>query len=1047
MTNDKVYLKPNAIAEPLINQWYAWSYLIPPATAAMYIANSHIKIMESFIEAPQVHQSALKNPAMMGGPFINYDASRVDEIKDLLAKTQAEQANLLDLAVAIKNLDKFLHEKADGYSLEPLYEKVPETLKGYVELVYDSNNHPAIRFIEGLLYRNSDYQSAEQTVVLSLTDEDTRSFVLSTPRLPENYTLHLNFRFNNPIWDRLFRMRYTPDSYSEIKEVFNIKNSQGTVFSSLFTNEQPPKSNNYQGDDVRVRYFGHACVLLETKNTTILCDPLISYQHRAGIPRYTYADLPEVIDYAVITHNHQDHVMFETLLQLRHKIRNIIVPKSNKGALIDPSLKLVLEAIGFNNVKEIDELETIEITDGYILGLPFFGEHGDLNIAAKTAYWLNLKGRKILCAADSNNIEPALYENLHYLLGDLDVMFIGMECDGAPYTWAYDSLLTQSIPRKMSQTRRLDGSDAQKAINLVHQFHPQQVYVYAMGQEPWLTYITSINYTPDSHPIIESSKLVELCKQDGIYSERLFGCKDILLEAGSNTNLFIEFSIKNNRNKKKISINNKQNISNTEFRETSIKLETPVEAKIKPINEFLKELSNKDIKLWLEDNQGNPEEPKLKCNAPKGSLTADIKTQIKQRKVEIVQFLHEGVNASKLDLEAEAVLDETIQPEIELEALSDTQSQNISSTVAPNNIFLTGATGFVGTFLLYELLKTTEAKIYCLIRAENTESARNKIIKSLEYYLLWEESFAQRIIPIVGDLSKPLLGISESQFQNLAQEIDIIYHNGALVHHTSPYSLLKAPNVLGTQEVLRLACKNKVKPVHFISTISVFAGKNQTISEDEPLDINRAPIGGYAQSKWVAEKLVTIAHQRNIPVSIYRVGAVSGHSQTGVFNRNDFLYKMIRGCVQLGSAPVGTMMLDIMPVDYVSKVIVHISQQPESQGKVFHLVHPQPVSVDILFEQLNVMGYPVQRLPYEQWREKLLKIIENSPNHPLYAIASLFSANSSDSTTNLKPLHFDTHNTVTTLNNTSITCPLIDAKLLSTYLSYLIENGLLNQSE
>ncbi|MEM6403699.1 MAG: MBL fold metallo-hydrolase, partial [Cyanobacteria bacterium P01_D01_bin.116] len=327
MSDDKVYLKPNAIVEPLINQWYAWSYLVPPATAARYIANSHLKIMESFIEAPQVHQSALKNPAMMGGPFINYDASRVDEVKDLLEKTKSEQANLIRLAAAIQDLDKLLREKADGSSLEPLYEFVPEELKGYVELVYDANNHPSIRFIEGLLYRCSDYQSAHQTVALSLADEDSRSFVLSTPRLPDNQTLHLDFRFNNPVWDRLFRMRYQADSYDEIKQIFDIQNHQEPVFSSLFTTEEPPQPNNYQGDDVRVRYFGHACVLVETQNTTILCDPLISYQHRAGIPRYTYADLPEVIDYAVITHNHQDHVMFETLLQLRHKIRNIVVPK------------------------------------------------------------------------------------------------------------------------------------------------------------------------------------------------------------------------------------------------------------------------------------------------------------------------------------------------------------------------------------------------------------------------------------------------------------------------------------------------------------------------------------------------------------------------------------------------------------------------------------------------------------------------------------------------------------------------------------------------
>lgn len=529
---DQVYLKPNAIAEPLVDRWYAWSYLIPPATAAMYLANSQIKIMESFVEDPKVHQMALQNPAMVGGPFINYDVSRVGEISDLLCKTKVRQAKLLALANAIKELEKILEEQGNGYSLEPLYEKVPEALKGYVELVYDSKNNPSIRFIEGLLYRSLDYQTSRQSISVSLKDEDARSFVMSTPRLPEDSVLNLELPFNHSAWDRLFKMRDQPDSYDQIKELFEIDRNQETLFASLFTEQQPQKRQTYNDDGVRVRYFGHACVLIETNTTTILCDPLISYQNNNGITRYTYNDLPEVIDYAVITHNHQDHVMFETLLQLRHRIRNVIVPKSNKGSLIDPSLKLILQAIGFRNVREIDDLETIEIPNGYILGLPVLGEHGDLNIGSKTAYYFNVKGRKILCAADSNNIESKLYENLHSILGDLDVMFIGMECDGAPYTWAYGALLNQRIPRKMANSRRLDGSNSKKAIDLINQFHPQQVYVYAMGQEPWLTYLTSINYTEDSQPIIESNQLVKFCQQCGIDSKLLFGCQEILLGAG-----------------------------------------------------------------------------------------------------------------------------------------------------------------------------------------------------------------------------------------------------------------------------------------------------------------------------------------------------------------------------------------------------------------------------------------------------------------------------------------------------------------------------------
>lgn len=98
MAKQTVYLKSNVIVEPLFNQWYAWSYLISPVTVARYITESHLKIMQSFVDAPQVHQSALKNPAMMGGPFINYEVDRVYEIKALLEKTKEEQAHMVQLS-------------------------------------------------------------------------------------------------------------------------------------------------------------------------------------------------------------------------------------------------------------------------------------------------------------------------------------------------------------------------------------------------------------------------------------------------------------------------------------------------------------------------------------------------------------------------------------------------------------------------------------------------------------------------------------------------------------------------------------------------------------------------------------------------------------------------------------------------------------------------------------------------------------------------------------------------------------------------------------
>jgi L-ascorbate metabolism protein UlaG (beta-lactamase superfamily) len=529
VTDERLYFRQDVLAEPLFNQWYAWSYLISPATAAMYITHAHLKMMQSFVASPQIHISALKNPAMLGGPFINYDSSKVGEVRALMEKTAKEQSHMLKFAEDVLALDKLVATEADGFSLEPLYKKVPEGLKGYVELVYDLNNNPSLRFIEGLLYKSPYYNPSSQSIELSLAENNSRSFVFSTPRLESNGSLRLNLPFDDEGLDELFKMRSAPQPYSYIKEVLRVKDESDSVFRTFFTGEAPQPSSSYQGEDVRVRYFGHACLLIESKETSILCDPVISYKQDIGREYYSYVDLPETLDYVIITHNHQDHCMFETLLQLRHKIKQVVVPKNNGGTLADPSLKLVLKNIGFKHVIELDEVESLKVEGGEITGLPFFGEHADLNVRSKLAYLINLRGRSVLCAADSNNIEPRLYEHVREITGDVDVAFIGMECDGAPLTWLYGPLLTKPVTRKMEQSRRFDGSDYEKAIDLVNRLHAKEVYVYAMGQEPWLTYLTSIQYTEQSRPIVESNRLVAACRERGLASERLYCQKEIFL--------------------------------------------------------------------------------------------------------------------------------------------------------------------------------------------------------------------------------------------------------------------------------------------------------------------------------------------------------------------------------------------------------------------------------------------------------------------------------------------------------------------------------------
>jgi L-ascorbate metabolism protein UlaG (beta-lactamase superfamily) len=526
MHNTKFYLKQNVQVEPLFNQWYAWTHLIAPQTAAMNIANSHVKKMQSYVAAPQLHADAVKNPAMLGGPFIDYQGGRVKEIKALLDSTIKDQAHLLKFAESVKALDQTLRNEARGYSLTPLYEQVPDNLKGYVELVYDLNNNPSIRFIEGLLYQSPYYCPSLQSILLSLVHQDERPFALSTPRLPDADSLMLKVPFESEAIDELFRMKHAPQTFGYVKDLFNLKAEDEQLFLSFLTEEKPPGPCKYLGEGINIRYFGHACLLIETTDISILVDPVISYTYDSEVCRYGYPDLPENIDYVLITHGHQDHLMFETLLQLRHKIGEIILPRSTGGRLEDPSLKLILQNIGFKNVRELDNLETIEIKDGSITGVPFFGEHADLHVGTKIAHFVRLKGMSFLFAADSNNIEPKLYEHVFTILGDIDVLYLGMECDGAPLSWLYGPLLTKPLERKMDHSRRLSGSNYESAIKIVEQFNCKEVYVYAMGQEPWLNYVMSIKYTEESNPIVASNKLIAACRSQGIIAERLYCQKE-----------------------------------------------------------------------------------------------------------------------------------------------------------------------------------------------------------------------------------------------------------------------------------------------------------------------------------------------------------------------------------------------------------------------------------------------------------------------------------------------------------------------------------------
>lgn len=533
MDENALYLRQNIQVEPLSDGWYAWPHLISPATSARNIVERHLRIMDSYVQGAQIHANAVANPKMMGGPFIDYGGKRVDEIRSLRIATAHKRADMLQLAAAFDQLDSLLRNNAKGYSLHPLYSQVPEILRGYVELNYDLYNQPSYRIIEPLMYKSRFYDESAQTIMLSYISGDDRPFVLSTPRLSSPDTLHLQWNFADQRLDRLFRLKHSPLPWPEIRLELGISDDIAQQFRQFFTEEAPSKYVPYTGNGVRWRYFGHACILVETCGISILADPVLSYTYESSISRYTYADVPDKIDFVVITHNHQDHVLLETLLQLRHKIKHIVVPRNGSGQMQDPSLKLMLENIGFQNVIELSEMGTLPFEGGSLLGLPFLGEHADLAIATKLSYLVRIGPYSLVFAADSCNLEPKLYEHLHRDIGDVDVMFLGMECDGAPLSWLYGPLMSTRPERAIDESRRLNGSNYDQASAIVNALRCREVYVYAMGQEPWLNHVMSIKYTPESRPIVHSNRLIQECQARNIAAERLFGEKEILVESQS----------------------------------------------------------------------------------------------------------------------------------------------------------------------------------------------------------------------------------------------------------------------------------------------------------------------------------------------------------------------------------------------------------------------------------------------------------------------------------------------------------------------------------
>lgn len=367
-------------------------------------------------------------------------------------------------------------------------------------------------------------------------------------------------------------------------------------------------------------------------------------------------------------------------------------------------------------------------------------------------------------------------------------------------------------------------------------------------------------------------------------------------------------------------------------------------------------------------------------------------------------------------------------------------------------IFLTNATGLLGSTLLEELLQKTSAQIICLVRARDKAAGYRRIKQALQQDYLWRDEFSARIVPVCGDLAKPLLGLTAEAFEGLALEIDSVYHNGALFSNVLAYEELKNTNVLGMHNILKLATISKIIPVHYVSTLSVLSPltlpPGSPITEDEALEGHRdALLSGYDRSKWCAEKIIQLACERGMPVTIYRPGRLTGHSQTGAWRTEDLVCRQIKGCIQLGGVPgvIFGDQLEMTPVDYVGQAIVALSLQHHVRGKAFHLLNDMNTNVEHLVAWINEFGYPVEQQSYRIWRDALQQVVERGTGNVL----APFLATYPEEALEVEPqapaprIIFDDRQTRAALAGTAIHCPLIDKKLIHSYLTYFVKTGFL----
>ncbi|KAK6439710.1 large subunit of alpha-aminoadipate reductase [Oleoguttula sp. CCFEE 5521] len=359
----------------------------------------------------------------------------------------------------------------------------------------------------------------------------------------------------------------------------------------------------------------------------------------------------------------------------------------------------------------------------------------------------------------------------------------------------------------------------------------------------------------------------------------------------------------------------------------------------------------------------------------------------------VAQFIDRSLNP--VDLRLDAVAGDEEQPEdyandslIQIEQLQE--SYDTAGPLKPQNgvnILLTGVTGFLGAYVLHAaMMRNPPQHVFAHVRARTTADGLKRVKQTCTAYGLWQDWWETEgnLEIVVGDLEKPKLGLDAKVFDRLAQEVELIIHNGARVHWLLPYESLKAANVQSTLEAVRLCAIGRPKRLSFVSSTSALdtqafveqSADGQPILETDDLSSSRQGLGtGYGQTKWVSEQIIREASKRGLDAVIVRSGYVMGDAKTGVSNTDDFLVRMLKGCVQIGSRPDVGNTINMVPVPHVAKLVLAMSMHGE-KGTVAHVeAHPR-LTMNEYLGTLREYGYDVPLETYDSWKKKVEQYVE-----------------------------------------------------------------------